>query len=504
MSKNVSPYDNLDEREKILLERMSDIMKTNLDESLSDFKKLIASEIAGISKKSEDQITKLKKDMTTRFKTLENSVATQKSTTDRIPKIEETVQRITGVLTDDACKNLKTVTETTPRLSALETKMDEIQTGYDKVEKSLGYHVEDVTANKTEIEKLNGLVRAQQKAIERLINDNRKIKKKFENLQELVNSIDNRQRKYNLIFEGVNEGEKENTKQVVTKLITDAVTGCDTSNIDSAYRLGKKVGSKSRPIMITFANLTTKDLILLKANEIKKKSENSTLWINKDLSDASRIRSMEVRKCYNLMRKHKHKCQLVGSTIHFDFKVFEHKDLHKLPSGCTLEDTQLVVLEDKTSLCFQGSHAYVSNFYATEIEYMECLFTSSEQAFQWQKAIENNDHEAARAILETDDPYTIKKLGEGVTAAGSWVEREETILRGIVKQKFLQNEELYDRFTSSPYTSFYECTVGNKWGCGSKLNLIDLDPAILQGKNKFGEILNSLKKEFMESERAGE
>lgn len=98
-------------------------------------------------------------------------------------------------------------------------------------------------------------------------------------LQELVNTIDNRQRKYNLIFEGIAETEKEVAKETVKKLIDDANIGIDTSGIDSAYRLGKK----SRPLMATFSNLTTKDQILMKVNDLKKQSNLPGLWINKDL-----------------------------------------------------------------------------------------------------------------------------------------------------------------------------------------------------------------------------
>lgn len=104
--------------------------------------------------------------------------------------------------------------------------------------------------------------------------------------------------------------------------------------------------------MVIFSNLTSKDQVLTKANEIKKHSKINGLWINKDLFETLRIRAMEVRKCYNLMRQKKHKCQSVGATIHFNDRIFEHRDLHKLPPGCNLEDTQMIVLEDNISLCF--------------------------------------------------------------------------------------------------------------------------------------------------------
>lgn len=208
---------------------------------------------------------------------------------------------------------------------------------------------------------------------------------------------------------------------------------------------------------------------------------------------------MEVRKCYNLMKQQKLKCKLSGAIIEYNHRSYEHKDLHKLPEGCRLEDTQLVTCEDtnkNTSLCFQGSHAYVSNFYQTEIEYRDHMFTSAEQAFQWAKATQCNDLCIADKILEVDDPYVIKKLSEEITTNHKWALEEEQVLHEIVKQKFKQNQALYDRFVNSNHTAYYECTVGNVWGCGSKLNAIDLDPEILKGKNRFGLILTALKEEF--------
>lgn len=139
------------------------------------------------------------------------------------------------------------------------------------------------------------------------------------------------------------------------KLLTDVKISCETSHVDSAYRLGKKVTSKKRPILVSFTSLTTKDLILSKASQIKKQTKLRGLWINKDLSEVSRIRTMEVSKCYNLMKEQKIKCKLSGVTIEYNHKYYEHKDLHKLPNGCRLEDTQLITCEDSnndTSLSF--------------------------------------------------------------------------------------------------------------------------------------------------------
>lgn len=220
------------------------------------------------------------------------------------------------------------------------------------------------------------------------------------------------------------------------------------------------------------------------------------LWINKDLSEVTRIRATETQKCYNLLRKQKLKCKLNGTTIHYDNKSFDYDELHLLPVGCRPEDAQMVTCANDKSLCFQGAHAYVSNFHPAELTYENQLFSSAEQAFQWTKANQNNDTEKANMILDTDNPHVIKKLGEQVKTSHEWRQEEESILADIVKQKFLQNKNLLDRFVSSQHENYYECTVGSMRGCGSTINRIDLDPELLKGKNRFGEILKYLKMEF--------
>lgn len=61
-----------------------------------------------------------------------------------------------------------------------------------------------------------------------------------------------------------------------------------TNEIDAVYRIGKKSTGRSRPIIVTFKNLETRDIVLSKASKDKKGSNNPKLWINKDLTDLKR------------------------------------------------------------------------------------------------------------------------------------------------------------------------------------------------------------------------
>lgn len=133
-----------------------------------------------------------------KFKTLEGKLLKQKSISNKMPKLEKSVEEMANVLSDDVCENLKSISEEIPKIQQLETKMEVIQEGHDEVEKSLGFLNEDTSSNKTEIERLEGIINQQQIAINKLITDNKKTKRKLENLQELVNTLDNRLRKFNI------------------------------------------------------------------------------------------------------------------------------------------------------------------------------------------------------------------------------------------------------------------------------------------------------------------
>lgn len=281
------------------------MIKANMNDVMVDMKKLIASEMSGLSLTNDESISKLRSEMTTKFITLENRMGGHKDTMDKITKIEKSISRVKEALSEETCESLKCLSDVVPRIQQLETKTEGQQESSDELAKSLEHTNEDVRLNKTDIEALKEEILGQRKLIYRLINDNRKTKAKLSNLQELVNTLDNRQRKHNLIFEGIDEGKKENTKQVIEELLTEAKIGFDKSSIVSAYMLGKKISSKARPILVSFSNTAERDSCLSKAIKIKKQSKISSLWINKDLSEVTRIKSMEVRKCYNLMKKQK-------------------------------------------------------------------------------------------------------------------------------------------------------------------------------------------------------
>lgn len=264
-----------------------------------------------------------------------------------------------------------------------------------------------------------------------------------------INSLQNsteaskiRQRKMNLVFEGVPEVDNENTKQEILNLLrkSSLITPPSPDQIDTAYRLGRKTERNMRSILVVFKDLHTKDTILNNAPGIRKSTKSKTLWINRDHPELTRRQISNARKCYNLMRSNNHECKLSGTSITYNKRVFQYKDLNCLPEGSRLEDTKLIPCQDGKGLCFQGDLCYVSNLYPCPVLYNKIPFTSAEQAFQWDKATAANDFATAREILECTNSFTAKSLGSKITPPKTWSLNEEETLKSIAKNQ-IQTEQ---------------------------------------------------------------
>lgn len=150
-SANMSDQDSLD--------KMSALVKKTISESMVEFRELLAKEIAGITKTSEDSISKLKKDMTTKLKTFQTKIEqNQKKSFGKIPQLEESIAKINEVMNEETREKINQLDGIIPCVEQIETKINTRQEGYDDLEKSLCFHIEDLESNKTKIEEFEAKI----------------------------------------------------------------------------------------------------------------------------------------------------------------------------------------------------------------------------------------------------------------------------------------------------------------------------------------------------------
>lgn len=193
------------------------------------------------------------------------------------------------------------------------------------------------------------------------------------NLETQHTVSDSKHRNFNLVFDSLAEAANENVRGLIVNLFNSSNGLANASSIDTAYRLGKPNANYTCPMLVAFHSIAAKDNVLRNASKIKLAANHPNLWINRDHPDLTRKQSSNARKCFNLMKLNKHKCTLSGTSITFNGKVYQYKDLNKLPMGSRLEDTKMFECDDGAGLCFQGDLSYLSNFHSAPLYFKNKL-----------------------------------------------------------------------------------------------------------------------------------
>lgn len=144
-----------------------------------------------------------------------------------------------------------------------------------------------------------------------------------------------------------------------------------------------------------------------------------------------------------------------------------------------------------------------SNWYKVDFEYAGIKYSSVEQYMMFQKVSMFYQYELADAIMETDDPAVIKKLGQTRFSNFNkhvWDSLAYTIVKRGVKAKFAQNEELLNILLSTGESVLMECSATDLiWGIGVDIDSEDIyDPLKWRGQNQLGRILMSVRDELKE------
>lgn len=459
---------------------MKQLLETNKRE-LSDFKTQIETKISGLDCKIDSSVS----DMNSKIDTLLDRVNNSDSpiSEEKMAKIDNAIS-LSNTLSDRLDSHIKSTKSNFTEQNKKETDM--IQS------------LEFLSKEVQELREANKALTQKTEKLEIALDNQgthcKRLKTQFNSLAIEKTASDVRQRKLNLVFDGIKESKNDNPKQLVIDLLQKTGVLPNATDIDIAYRLGRSAEGTTRPILVSFHNQAVKDNILTRANKIKQISGNTLLWINRDLPEITRRQTANTRRCFNLMKANKHECMVHGTSITYKKKVYHYKDLNTLPAGSRLEDTRQVPCENGTGICFQSELSYLSSFFPAPVVYRNKEFVSAEQAFQWTRATHAGKTEIANDILMNEDPYVIKKLGEEAGDSDPWKLIDIDTLRTITHLKFKQNRRLGERLRTTDYTKFYECTANLKWGTGVHLPYSrEIDVSTFTGSNHLGLIIADVK-----------
>ena len=144
------------------------------------------------------------------------------------------------------------------------------------------------------------------------------------------------------------------------------------------------------------------------------------------------------------------------------------------------------------------------------ISYREGLFTtvddgitfsSTEQYYQYQKALHYNCQSAATNILCETDPVIIKHIGGSCKGKNDWDKVAQVVMEQGIYAKFSSNAELVEELADTAAKNFVECVAhDNFWGAGLSLQeaMRQTDELHFTGQNVLGTILDTIRDKIID------
>ena len=135
--------------------------------------------------------------------------------------------------------------------------------------------------------------------------------------------------------------------------------------------------------------------------------------------------------------------------------------------------------------------------YPCTVYYKDKCFSSSEHAYQWQKAITVGDFDAAERIFEAPDGYVAKKISLRLNKQRLDIWRRYCsvrVMKKIAQAKFESVEEFRKELIDSRGMYLIEATTDTFWGVGFLTNVAACcKPQYWPGENVMGRILMEIR-----------
>lgn len=219
--------------------------------------------------------------------------------------------------------------------------------------------------------------------------------------------------------------------------------------------------------------------------------------MNEDHPDDYRRRKAMLRELVKHINNNTtHRASIEAGGLKMDGHLYLPNQFDDLPVECHPERVQ-IISTNENGIAFAGQWAYLSNMYQSSFRYEDMSFSSSEQCFQYHKALHHKDLMRAKQIILTNDPFKCKKTGGKIETSQEWLDTCETTMLDIIRCKFTQNEELKAKLIDTGNQRIYEATTGHYWGTNTGLRSKATRDQTGTGQNRFGLLLEELRREIV-------
>lgn len=352
-------------------------------------------------------------------------------------------------------------------LEEVNEKCTDHQLRFTKVERNLEKMTQSITGNESSIQ----VARQEIRQVAQKVNDR------------------------NLVLNGIPESNDENPVSASIKFLKNIDPSVCVNDIETAYRMGKKESKAgdNRILLVKFKFGERKQEVMRKKAAMKNKKPLGKVFCNDDLPDATRRVIQDMREIASYAKKLGYMdAKVSGCKLTVNGKSYYENDLVTLPDKLRLENVKTRPIGE--GIGFQSHHSYLSNFFPCHIRINGRLFTSSEQAYQYHKAVICERDDTALSIKSTNDPEKAKHLGDKTDTCPEWELKKRAVMKCIVAHKFKQNLNLRAKLQSTTGMKLLECTTNRYWGTGRRLDSpLWAVSNKYEGRNELGKILEEIR-----------
>lgn len=144
---------------------------------------------------------------------------------------------------------------------------------------------------------------------------------------------------------------------------------------------------------------------------------------------------------------------------------------------------------------FTGTENFLSNFFASKIEWDGRVWPTVEHVFQAEKAVLDEEKEL---IYAATSPTKAKRFGLKVHRQPNWDDIKADVMHDIILEKFRQNAHLAQQLLD---TGTAELIEGNRWHDNEWGDCLCDQCASTKGANLLGQILMRVRDELREEQR---
>jgi ribA/ribD-fused uncharacterized protein len=311
-------------------------------------------------------------------------------------------------------------------------------------------------------------------------------------LMEKLRLQEDYSRRDNMIITGLKEEEGENCRDLIARFLQSCF---EMNNVQlvRVHRLGRPDNRDNkkdeRKLIVRFQHHSDKEHVMKNKWKLKEKAKG--VYVEDDYSNETSRRRSSLYPIVKELKKFDNKAHLRGDKIFTNGRLFSHRQLYDLPV-----DPHAVCSKSADDVtAFSGTYSKLSNLHLHPFELDGLEWHSVEHVYQYHKARDANNLQAAREIRMTTDPLDAMAIGKQVKATEEWKTKGQDVMFRAQKAKF-SNGSLKAVLMNCKDT-IGEASYDPFWGTGLPLHHKDaLNNTVWVGENTTGNVLMRVREEM--------